>query len=616
MNILPEEAFILSGKIVILPEELTRKIAAGEVVERPASIVKELLENALDAGATDISVNLERGGCGSIRIVDNGEGMAATDAPIAFERYATSKIYQFDDIYKVASYGFRGEALPSIASISRVEMTTKKRSSLSGTKIVVEAGQVKMISETGCPNGTSVFVSRIFDSVPVRKKFLKSETTEQGQCVDVITKIALAHSGVRIRLTANGKDVLNVAATGDESERLSLLLGTGFMNTMLPVKLAKGDLACHGYISRPEQTRSSTKHIYFYVNKRYVRDYLLNHAVMTAYRRLVEAKRYPFVVLFIDLPRDDVDVNIHPAKMEVRFRNPRNIYDMTVETLVTALASISPLSERSAASGSAGGALPKQSAEYKMRVEEALRRYSLSSGHGKLFFSHGQVHAGKGHLEKDGLFNRNNQVAGQPETAVTNIAFSELEYLGQLAGTYLVFTSPEGMTVIDQHAAHERVLFEELKRGLSPEGGKMPGQRLLLPEVVSLAPGDFLFLMECMDILEDSGMEVEPFGGTSVVVKSVPAMLKHVQPGEMIADLLDAFSTEDRRMKIQERKERILTFLACRGAVKANHNMSSQEVARLCRDLDNTSFSATCPHGRPTHISFGIKDIEKMFKRR
>jgi len=616
MNVLSWGVFILPGKIIVLPEDLTSKIAAGEVVERPASIVKELLENALDAGATDITVNLERGGCGSIRIVDNGEGMDATDVSLAFERYATSKIYQFDDIYKVASYGFRGEALPSIASISRVEMATKTRSSLSGTKIVVEAGQVRMISETGCPVGTSVFVSRIFDSVPVRKKFLKSDTTEQGHCVDVITKIALAHPGVRIRLTGNGKDILNAAATGDESERLSLVLGMGFMGTMLPVKLIKGDITCHGFISRPEQTRSSTKHIYFYVNKRYVRDYLLNHAVMTAYRRLVEAKRYPFVVLFIDLPPDDVDVNIHPAKMEVRFRNPRNIYDMTVETLVTALARISPPSEKLAVSGSTEDAASKHSGEYRTRVEEALRRYTLSSGHGKLFFSQGDVHFKKRPPEEEDLFNRNKQVTEQPEAAGVNIVFSELEYLGQLAGTYLVFISSAGLTVIDQHAAHERVLFEELKRGSSRESDRMTGQRLLLPEVVSLAPGDFVFLMECMDILEDAGMEVEPFGGTSVVVKSVPAMLTHVQPGEMITDLLDAFSTEDRRMKIQERKEIMLTFLACRGAVKANHNISSQEVAKLCHDLDNTSFSSTCPHGRPVYISFGLRDIEKMFKRR
>lgn len=611
-----KRGYVLSRKIVILSEDLTRKIAAGEVVERPSSIVKELLENALDAGATNIIVELEKGGCGSIRVIDNGEGIDQNDISLAFERYATSKIYEFDDIYKVASYGFRGEALPSIASVSRVEMITRKRSSLSGTKIVVEAGQVKMISEVGCPPGTSVFVSRIFDSVPVRKKFLKSDATEQGHCVDVVTKMALAHPGVRLSLAANGKNVLNIAATGSESERISLILGMDFMHAMLPVKLVKEDTICHGFISRPEQTRSSAKHIYFYVNKRYVRDYFLNHAVMTAYRRLVEPKRYPSAVLFFDLPEGDVDVNIHPAKMEVRFRNPRNIYDMTVETLVAALTRISPHSEKLPASGSPETGVSKRPAEYRMRVEEALKRYSLSSGHGKLFFSQGGVHSGKGRQEQEDLLKRDKQVTDQQEAAGRNVVFSELEYLGQIEGTYLVFISPEGLTIIDQHAAHERILYERIKNESCHGGDRVPSQRLLLPEIVSLAPGDFTFLMECMDILEDAGIEVEPFGGTSVVVKSIPVMLMHVQPRDMVTDLLDSFSTEERRMRVEERKETIFAFLACKGAVKANQQLLSEEVTVLCHDLDKTSFASTCPHGRPIHVSFGLKDMEKMFKRR
>jgi DNA mismatch repair protein MutL len=611
-----ERVFILSGKIVVLPEDLTSKIAAGEVVERPASIVKELLENAIDAGATDITVHLERGGCGSIRIVDNGEGLDATDVPLAFERYATSKIYQFDDIYKVASYGFRGEALPSIASVSRVEMITRKRSSLSGTKITVEAGHVKMISEAGCPVGTSVFVSRIFDPVPVRKKFLKTDTTEQGHCMDVITKMALAHPGVRMRVTANGKDVLNIPATEDESERAALILGMDSVRNMLPVKLTKGETTISGLISRPEQTRSGTKHLYFYVNRRYVRDYLLNHAVMTAYRRLIEAKRYPSVVLFVDLPHYDVDVNVHPAKMEVRFRNPRSIYDMTVETLVSALARISPGVAMPVSAGLPDEATGQQPAGYRMRVEEALKRYTLSSGHGKLFFHQGLVHSGKHHPEGEDFDGRDEETMNHPGVSGGSLVFSDLDYLGQVAGTYLVFSSPEGLTIVDQHAAHERVLFERIKDGSRKEGDKIISQRLLIPEVVSLSAADFTFLLECLDIIEATGMEVEPFGGNAVVVKSMPVMLSHVQPVEMILDFLDDFSGEERRMNVQGRKDRIIAFLACKGAVKANHCLSAPEVSALCQDLDKTSFSATCPHGRPVHVSFKLKDLEKMFRRK
>jgi DNA mismatch repair protein MutL len=600
--------FILSGRIVVLPEDLTRKIAAGEVVERPASIVKELLENALDAGATDITVELERGGCGSIRIIDNGEGMDPTDVPLAFERYATSKIYQFDDIYKVASYGFRGEALPSIASISCVEMITRKQSSLSGTKIMIEAGQVKSISETGCPVGTTIFVSRIFDPVPVRRKFLKTDTTEQGHCMDVITKMALAHPGVRVRVTTNGKDIWNVSATGNESERVSLVLGMDFMKHMLPVKLSSGDTAIRGFISRPEQTRSSAKHLYFYVNRRYVRDYLLNHAVLTAYRRLIEAKRYPSVVLFVDLPQHDVDVNVHPTKMEVRFRNPRNIYDMTVETIVSALSRMSPGAETSVTAEFPEKGARQPPAGYRIRVEEALKRYTLSSGDGKLFFNRGLVRP-ENRYPEGGEHH-------EPEAPGGSIIFSDLEYLGQISGTYLVFSSPEGLTIVDQHAAHERVLFERLKDGSGREGEKIISQRLLIPEVVSLSPGEVGLLSECIDILEDTGMEVEPFGGNAVVVRSMPAVLAHVQPNEMITDLLDVFSGEERRMKVQDRKDMIFAFLACRGAVKANQKLSASEVAVLCNDLDNTAFSSTCPHGRPVRVSFGFKDLEKMFRRR
>ncbi len=606
----------MSGKIAILPEDLTRKIAAGEVVERPASIVKELLENALDAGATDISIELERGGCGSIRIIDNGEGIDIEDVPLAFERYATSKIYEFDDIYKVASYGFRGEALPCIASVSSVEMITRKRSHLSGMKIIVEAGQIKMISEAGCPVGTSIYVSRIFDSVPVRRKFLKSDKTEQGHCIDVITKMALAHPGVKVRVTANGKDVLNIAATRDESERLSIVLGMDFMNTMLPVKHTKGELSCRGFISRPEQTWSSAKHLYFYVNNRYVRDYLLNHAVITAYRRLIEAKKYPSVVLFVDLSPDDVDVNVHPTKMEVRFRNPRNIYDLTVEALVSALARISPDAETSETSDHQGESARKHPAGYKMRVDEALKRYTLSSGDRKLFFSHGEVYPGKHQPEEKDSSEGEKLLREQPDASGGSIVFTELEYLGQFAGTYLVFTSAEGLTIVDQHAAHERILFEKLKMRSCQKCDKMASQRLLLPEVVSLSPRDYTFLMDCIDILEDTGMEVEPFGGNAVVVKSVPVMFTHVNAAEMIAELIDAFSDEDRRLKIQERKDMIFQFLACRGAVKANQKLSPSEVTALCHDLDNTPFSSTCPHGRPVYVSFEVNDMEKMFKRR
>ena len=606
----------MAGKIVVLPESLSSKIAAGEVVERPASILKELLENAFDAGATDITVELEKGGCGSIKVVDNGEGIENIDVPRAFERFATSKIYQFDDIYKVRSYGFRGEALPSIASISRVEMVTRRQSSLSGTRAIVEAGQVKAITDTGCPVGTSVLVSHIFDPVPVRKKFLKTEMTEQGYCMDVITRMALSRPEVRIRVVAHRKEVLNIPATRDIYERVSLVLGKDYADQMIPVKGTGQSVMLAGFASKPEYSRSNAKQMYFFVNKRFVRDYLLNHAVMTAYRRLIEAKRYPAVVMFVDLPPEDVDVNVHPAKLEVRFRSPKEIYDIVVETLTAALANIAPLLSQEGARTMPEG--------YGERVREALKRYTISSGSAKLFFDRGIGEAGRSGMainrvnEKDAVqLERPSIERGEERgTAEKRLNFTGLEYIGQIAGTYLVFSSSAGLTLIDQHAAHERVLFEKLKKGQPAPGEKIISQQLLIPEIVSLSPGEFAVLTEYIKILEDAGMEVEHFGEKTVIVKSVPAFLSHVEPKKLFFEIIEEFSKTEKNLGLEARREKIFALLACKGAVKANQKLTESEVTMLCRDLDTTSFSSTCPHGRPVFISFGLGDMEKMFKRK
>jgi DNA mismatch repair protein MutL len=607
---------ILAGKIVVLPESLSSKIAAGEVVERPASILKELLENAFDAGATDITVELEKGGCGSIKVVDNGEGIEDIDVPRAFERFATSKIYQFDDIYKVRSYGFRGEALPSIAAISRVEMVTRRQSSLSGVRVIVEAGQVKTVTETGCPVGTSVLVSHIFDPVPVRKKFLKTEMTEHGYCMDVITRMALSRPEVAIRVAAHRKELLNIPATRDISERVSLVLGTDYADHIISVKGTRESVMLTGFASKPEYSRSNAKQMYFFVNKRFVRDYLLNHAVMTAYRRLIEAKRYPAVVMFVDLPPEDVDVNVHPAKMEVRFRNPKEIYDIVVETLAAALAGIAPLSLQEGARSMPEG--------YSERVREALKRYTISSGSGKLFFDRGIGESGRtgktiNRMQEGDAVQLKSLPAERGEErglAEKGLNFANLEYIGQIAGTYLVFSSSAGLTLVDQHAAHERVLFEKLKKGLPAPGEKIVSQQLLIPETVSLSPGEFAVWMESNKILEDAGMEVELFGEKTVIVKSVPALLSHIEPKELFFEIIEEFSKTEKTLGLEARREKVFALLACKGAVKANQNLTESEVAMLCKDLDATSFSSTCPHGRPVFISFGLGDLERMFKRK
>jgi DNA mismatch repair protein MutL len=596
----------LPGKIIVLPETLTHRIAAGEVVERPASIVKELLENALDAGATEIAVELEKGGCQAIRVIDNGEGIDPEDVSLAFARHATSKIAAFEDLYRIRSFGFRGEALPSIASISRVEMVTRRAESPIGARVIIEGGDVKERSDAGCPAGTSILVSRIFEPVPVRRKFLKSDKTEQGYCLDWITRLALAQPGIRLRVSAGGRTLMNVPAVKDIAERIALTLGQDFRGQLVPAAGGKNGVSLKGFVSRPEFTRSSNAQMYLYVNGRFVKDYLLNHAVMTAYRRIIEPRRYPAVILFLEVPPGDVDVNVHPTKMEVRFRDPREIYALIAETLAGTVGSGYREGEERR------GFSEARSSTYKTRVEEALKRYRISSGPEKLFFG------------RPIGFKKETPIAPQPpafrdsrtesEQPREGSRLTDLVYLGQVAGTYLVFAGEEGMVLVDQHAAHERILFEKLKKRAAETNE--PGQRLLLPEVVSLPPRDLAFLKESIPILGEAGMEVEAFGGDSVVVKAIPAFLSDAEARTLISDILAGCMEGDRNLPLAERREKIFTTLACRAAVKANRRLSGPEVENLCRDLDMLPGSVTCPHGRPLTVAISIAELEKLFKRR
>jgi DNA mismatch repair protein MutL len=598
----------LPGKIIVLPETLTHRIAAGEVVERPASIIKELLENALDAGATEISVELERGGCHAIRVTDNGEGMDPEDVPLSFSRHATSKMAVFEDLYRIRSFGFRGEALPSIASISRVEMVSRRAASHVGTRIVIEGGEVKELSDAGCPAGTSIRVSRIFEPVPVRRKFLKSDMTEQGYCLDWITRLALAKPEIRLRISAAGRTLMNIPAAKDLSERISLTLGQEIRCQLAPAAGERDGATLKGFVSRPEFTRSSSAQIYLYVNGRFVKDYLLNHAVMTAYRRIIEPRRYPAAILFLDLPPQDVDVNVHPTKMEVRFRDPRGIYALIAETLSGAIGAGSRIEEERSGSPDAARTA------YAGRVEEALKRYRISSGPEKLFFGHP---AGLG---KETPITTPQPVfrESQPESEQTRegYRFTEMAYLGQVAGTYLAFAGEKKMVLVDQHAAHERILFERMKQRAAETNEREPGQRLLLPEVVSLPPRDLAFLIESIPILEEAGMEVEAFGGDSVVVKAIPAFLSDAEARTLIGDILAGGMEGDRNLPLMERREKIFTALACRAAVKANRPLNRPEVESLSRELDALPLAATCPHGRPFAAAISVGELEKLFKRR
>ncbi len=660
----------MEPKIHLLPEELTHKIAAGEVIERPASILKELMENALDAGATTLQIEIEKGGCASIRIIDDGEGMDPADVPVAFRRHATSKLAVFDDLYRLSTFGFRGEALPSIAAIARVELLTRQPQAIAGTRIVVENARIQEVRETGCPVGTAIFVSKIFDAVPVRKKFLKTEATEQAACLEVITRTALSHEGVKIRVLSNGRQLWDIPAAPDKGQRLGLVLGKETSEALLAVKGVRGDMGISGYISRPEVTRSNTKSIYCYVNGRYVRDPLMNHAIMTAYRNLMEAKRYPAAALFLEIPLGDVDVNVHPAKLEVRFRNPRELYGLIVEALLHSLAQVSldmGAGHTGLSSSIAATRATATPAAYQTRIEEALRRYTVFGGKKKLPYpdavketpgrpenperhrfpgtrtDFSEIAPSYGNKSPGSLPGRRSDPSGFPDHAAAvpgdafapgsksdndnNIApadpdpspaaggrsFARMAYLGQTGGTYLVFSDSEGLILVDQHAAHERILYEKFRQAGLRE--KVIAQPLLLPEVVTLSPADHGLLMGNIDILKETGMEIEPFGGHTVMIKSLPAILGHLNPQGLLQDLIGQLAGEGPTVSWQDKREKILISLACQGAVKAGQVLSEGEVVRLCQDLDRLPFAATCPHGRPVWISITGKQLARLFKR-
>lgn len=599
------------SRIILLPKEVSDRIAAGEVVERPASIVKELLENSIDAGADDVAVELKDGGKTLIRVTDNGSGISGEDLRLAFMRHATSKISGFDDIQNIRSYGFRGEALSSIASVSRVEVITRMPDSHAGTRIVVENAEVIELGETGAPPGTSVAVSRLFAAVPARRKFLRSDSAEQGHCLEAITRIALARKELRVKVTANGKNALHIPRTENISERVALVLGADFARHCLPLRGERDGLRISGLVSQPGFTRANGKAIMFYVNGRFVRDTLLHHAVNSAYRKIIESGRYPLAVVFLELPPGEVDVNVHPAKTEVRFSNPSAVYEFLRASAIDSVSRILP------------------GAQEHDRVYTLYRASSQEGGtgrggagavqeNGEIF--HAPPRFSPRALEKMDLAGlmkavedkRLSQLEASPAGGRAGY-FSSLQYIGQFAGTYLIFSGPDGLVMIDQHAAHERIVFEKLRAGARDR--KLGSQSLLIPEVVNLSVHDTERVLSAAGALNAMGFEIEPFGEASVAVRSVPAIIGEINIADVVSNLAAHISETGKPAETEEWRDNIFAFLACRAAIKANREMSEQEIDALCRDLDSIPFASNCPHGRPVFVCFSRREIEKMFRR-
>ena len=625
----------------ILPDILSNKIAAGEVVERPASVVKELVENALDAGSRSVTIEIEKGGRSLIRISDDGCGMAPDDAMLAIERYATSKIYTDDDLFNITTLGFRGEALPSIASVSKFTLTTRPKDRDVGCEIVMEGGKVKNVTEAGVPEGTQISVSHLFLNTPARRKFLKGEGTEMGHIGDTVAAIALAWPEVRFRLQHNGKLVKSWPATRELQQRVEGVLGREARGALHEVDLTRGELRVHGFLSSPQVTRSTTSRVYLYVNGRPVKDRVVLNALLAGYRPRLMKGRFPMGMLSITLPCDWVDVNVHPAKNEVRFRDASAVADAVEAGVSEALTQADAKSLRFGGGGFSSEprkepqpmapplTMPVREASHaplfdeepEATVEDALpQSFSFAAEPSFEVVAEERLQGPEEAFSFQGS-PMDGDVGAEPfETPKPEVAadsgpremgrFSSLRVIGQFAKTYILCEGGEGLVLIDQHAAHERIVFEKLKKG-----GNALSQRLLMPETVELGFKEADALAEIAPELLRFGLEVDHFGGTTFVVKSVPSVLSSDTMTRLVAEIAEKVVRLGRKDTLEKALDECLILMACHCAIRAGQTLSSKEVSSLLAEMDACNEPSFCPHGRPTWIRWSVGALERSFKR-
>jgi len=574
-------------KIVLLSESLISRIAAGEVVERPASVVKELVENSLDARATEISVWVEGSGISLIRVSDDGEGIASEDIPLAIERHATSKLKDEGDLFCISTLGFRGEALPSIASVSRLEIVSRTRQEEAGWRLRVEGGKREEPNMFGCPPGSTVEVRDLFYNIPARRKFLKSPSTELGHISDVINRMALAHGDVHFQLHHAGRLLCDYVAVTHFQERLRQVLGPDVAGGMVSFLWSKGEVKISGYLSTAPSSFPNSRYLLTYVNGRFVRDRVLTHAVLEGYETLLMKGRYPAVVLNLGIPFEEVDVNVHPAKIEVRFRQRTEIHDAVVEAVRDGL--------RREAKG--------QAAKTIWENEQAFSGTRESpTSYGK-FFPEGSL-----------PLTKTVSVEAGPDLGIPGRGFfSSLDVLGQLLGCYIVCESPQGMALIDQHAAHERIAFEKMRNQL--ERGRIERQDLLIPQVLELPFPEAQVLEQWCSTMDHLGFTIEAFGPNSFAIKAVPALLPSGDYLDVVRRMVTEYAEFERSAELRHDLEERLMTIACHSVIRANRRLGREEIRALLVELDEIDFATQCPHGRPVLLEFSQARLEGMFKR-
>jgi len=576
-----------------LAPDLVAKIAAGEVIERPASAVKELIENALDAGATQVGVEATQGGLGIIRVSDNGCGIPGEELPLAFERHATSKLLSESDLARVASLGFRGEALPSIAAVADVDIVSRPAEASAGAHLKLQNGAVVASGPRGAPLGTTVTARGLFRRQPARLKFLRSTTSEAGQIAAVVSHYALAYAEVAFTLRLDGRLSLQTPGSGQRREAVAAVYGVPAASAMLPLPNPEADEYANvsGLVSPPDVTRANRTYISLFINRRWVRSRTLTFAVEEAYRGLLTSGRFPIAVLDITLPPEEVDVNVHPTKAEVRIRREREVFTILQRRVRRALIDQAPAPQARVAAwttpAAAPGAIPRPVS-------------SLSPTQGR-------------HLASTRSTDRQMATAsgGTPQEAAPLLSrLPLLRAVGQVGATYVVAEGPEGVYLIDQHAAHERILYERL---LSKPAGQAEVQGFLQPVPVDLTPHQAQALRAAAEALAEQGFSLEPFGGRTYLLRAAPSLLASQDAGRALVELLDMLAREEGPA---DPRERVAASLACHAAIRAGQTLGQEEMRELVKQLEETQTPHTCPHGRPTMIHLSAEALAKEFKRR
>ena len=651
-------------RIRILAEHVANKIAAGEVVERPASVVKELLENALDAGARSIRVEVESGGKRMIRVIDDGSGMIHDDALLAFERHATSKLRTADDLLSIATLGFRGEALPSIAAVSRLLLQTRAAEETEGTRVEFAGGKLVGVNPEGLAAGTTISVADLFYCVPARRNFLKSETTELGHIASLVTHYALAHPDKHFVLRTPTQEIIHATAVETMAERVYQLFGRQALEDLfdlLPVRspllpaIAEAEmtneeraaeLVVRGFASRPEVQRGNRNGIYVFVNKRLVRDRLILHAIHEAYRNVLPPAVFPAVLLFLDLPAEEVDVNVHPAKIEVRFRHPQFVHDFTRDSIRQALSRARPIpsftgvapsaasnGEQSTIAAAAVATVNQSNTGFPRATTPPLSGLSIDGTPMNAAGETGAVVAGEfeltgvpmrpeaqrfrfgsgigaisdeAHSESVGNFS-----GAEPLASAGSL--TELKPLGQVNSSFIVAVNGEGLWIIDQHVAHERVLFEQHLR--ARREGRLTGQRVLVPMMVELSPRQIVIFERIAEELTANGFEVAQMGPRSVAIHAAPAGIATSDAERLLMEILDGTERENTAISMDSLQAKIAASTSCHAAIKVNMPLDQNKMEWLLGELAKTEAPMSCPHGRPIVLRYSVREIERAFKR-